>query len=704
MALISKIREKTGLAVGVITVGLALFLVGGDLLGPNSILKGNSKQVVGEIAGQKITLQEYQQEVDELKRNFALRNGRNPGEAEMNTIRNQAWQSLVSKIAYGNEYDELGISVPESEIIDMVQGNHIQPEIKQAFTNPETGEFSKQDLINYLKNLGSMPPQQQVSWQLFEQGLEPGRLRMKYENMLLGGSYATDIEAEKAYKEQNETVNVKYLYIPYYSINDTTISVSDSELKQYLAAHAEEFKTQESRVVEYVEFPITPSEEDKEYFNKEIKELKTEFEAEKTVKEDSIFAKVNTDNGLPVSDYTVASLPRYLTNSINILKPGSTFGPSKEGEFYTLYKVLEITQGDQPSARASHILFKVNGDDDAKVKAEAQKVLNQIKKGASFAEMAKEHGQDGTASRGGDLGWFGKGRMVEPFENAVFDAKKTGLLPKLVKTQFGYHIIDVTETANSDVYKIASIQRELSPSDKTIDEAYRKADFFASTTNDYEEFKANAEKDGLKIETANNVQKNDRRLGSLGNARQAVSWAYRDGRIGEISPAYEIDGNFIVLTVTTEVEEGTSTVDQAKDQLTIKVKNDKKAEQIIAKLKGKNGALNEVAIAYGSAANVFTKNGVKLADNSLPNAGYVPELVGAAFGLNAGQKSGPIKLDNGVAIIEVVTKAPGTEAKEEQLKTEKQNLASKARSRASYGVNQAIQKNADVKDERYRYY
>ena len=158
MALISKIREKTGLAVGIIAFGLILFLVGGDILGPNSVILGKNKAEVGEIAGQKISHQEYIQQIEELKYNYSLNFGRNPSENEMIAIRQQAWDYLIVKKAFQKEYDELGLSVTEEELVDMVQGKNIHPDLVQAFTNPETGQFDREQIVIYLQQINQMPP------------------------------------------------------------------------------------------------------------------------------------------------------------------------------------------------------------------------------------------------------------------------------------------------------------------------------------------------------------------------------------------------------------------------------------------------------------------------------------------------------------------------------------------------------------------
>ena len=237
MALINKIRQRSGWAIGVVAIGLGFFVVGGDVLGPNSTILGNNKTDVGEIAGETIQRERYQEQIDQIKYNYTVNYGRNPSESEMYSIRQQAWDYLIVKVAFREQYDILGLQVTDDEQWDMVQGNNVTFEIQQAFTDPQTGEFQRDRVVSYLQQVSQLPPQQQASWYLFEQNLKPSRFRIKYDNMLVKTTYATDAEAQKQYQEETAVAEIKYLYIPYYSISDSTSTISDSELEKYLNAH-----------------------------------------------------------------------------------------------------------------------------------------------------------------------------------------------------------------------------------------------------------------------------------------------------------------------------------------------------------------------------------------------------------------------------------------------------------------------------------
>ena len=443
MALINKIREKSGWAIGAIAIGLGIFVVGGDLLGPNSRLLGNSAATVGEIAGEEIDFQRFDQVFQQIKANYEGQVGRAATESEQAMIREQAWNQLIFQIALQKEYDRLGIAVTEEELADMVQGNNIHPSVKQAFTNPQTGEFDRNQVLQYLQNLDQMGPQARPMWVNFEQGLVTDRIQSKYSNLLSKSVYVTTAEAKNFFEAQNTLADLKVLYVPYFSIADSAVQVTDAQLKDYYERHKDLYKVEDGRSVEFVTIPVAASTEDKNYFQNEIKTITEQFAA---ATNDSAFVNTNSDVPYDGTYLHGGELPEQLRSSLPLEK-GKVYGPYVEGDTYTLHKVVDIRDGSVNTARASHILIKPdNNTPEAKAAAlaKAKDVLAQIKGGADFAAMAAQHGTDGTASVGGDLGYFTEGRMVPAFEKAVFGATAEGLLPAPVETEYGYHIIKVT--------------------------------------------------------------------------------------------------------------------------------------------------------------------------------------------------------------------------------------------------------------------
>jgi peptidyl-prolyl cis-trans isomerase D len=702
MALIKKIREKSGIAVGLVALGLGLFIVGGDILGPDSMLLGQSKRDVGVIAGEKISIDDFNRQFEELRYNFMLNTQRNPSESELNMLRQQAWDFLIVKTAFQKEYDRLGIAVTDQELVDMVQGRNIRPEIEQAFTNPETGELNRSDITAYLRTIRSRPPQEQSAWFQFESTLKPSRLRIKYDNLLIKSSYVTTAEAKKAYDYENSIAEVRYLYVPYYSINDSLVHVTDRELQAYIRNNREQFQVEESRNARYVQFPFVASKEDTASIKQELLELMEEF---RRTEEDSIFARINTDGFEGYGKYSVAELPEPLKANISNLSEGDVRGPYLSDGRYALYKVSEIGTDTIFSARASHILIRPKEQTDAgksTARSEAQRILNELMGGASFAEMARQHSDDPSRTRGGDLGWFETGRMVQPFEDAVFGARTTGLINRLIETEYGFHIINVTETKNNRAFYLATIERAVIPSDQTRNEAYRRADRFANTIGNLREFMQVAENESLAVLTADDIRKNDRRVNTLADARNVVMWLYNEASQGQVSPVFELEDVYVVVALADKIDAGVASLDQVRDRVTMLVKNEKKANIIKDKLKEHTGTLDEIASAYGPDANIYTSSSLRFNSNILPTVGAAPEAIGKIFSLEEGDRTDSVITDNGIVIVELValTEAPALA----DVSTYQNQVLQRQTGATSYYLSEAIKEFSDIEDNRVRFF
>ena len=247
MALLGKIREKSGLAVTIIAVGLLLFIVGSDLMQTNSFLMGKSNTVVGTIAGKDIDYKIYQEKLEEAKSNYANQTGKVPTEYELQNINEQVWNQFIFEKTYLPEFDKLGMTVSEEEHVDMVQGKNIHPSIKQVFVNQETKQFDKSLVINYLNNLNSpqMDKNQKRMWVNFENSLDPDRLRLKYENLMKQSVYVTKEEQTRQYHLSSDKASIKFVNVPFSTIIDSTIKVEDSQLKEYLSKNIDKYKVEQ---------------------------------------------------------------------------------------------------------------------------------------------------------------------------------------------------------------------------------------------------------------------------------------------------------------------------------------------------------------------------------------------------------------------------------------------------------------------------
>lgn len=705
MALISTLREKmTKWVVGAIALSMGAFIVGTDLFGngPRSIF-GGSEREIGEIAGHTISVDEYNLVLQERENNYIMNFGRQPGERERPTLQSQAWELLIARNAIQPEYEKVGVKVTTDEVWDMIQGKHMDEGIKSSFAD-SAGRFDRKKLFAYLQQIEAMPANSEprVRWEIFKRDLVPGRERIKYENLLVKTTYVTEAEAEQDYHNSNDVAEVKYLYVPFFAVSDSAVKVTDSDLRAYYEKNKKRFKADNTRSMSYVTFPVVASAEDSAAVRLELDKVLSDL---KIVTEDSVFAISNSDGQQPFNKYTIASLPTRLGNVRETLTEGQIIGPVLENGNYTIYKISKIGHDTIYNAKASHILIKWDNETPEGKKAakeKARKILADIKGGASFAAKAREFGTDGTASRGGDLGWFASGQMVKDFEKPVFDAKKAGLLTDVVETSFGYHIIEVTGVKDNTYYKVATIERTISPSDETLNAALRKADSFSGDLNGVDEFKEKAKKENLVVFEANDIGTAERRINNLGDARQMVTWLFREAKVGKVSEVFDLDGDYVVAIMTGETEKGYKPLDKVKEDITPAVRNEVKGKQIADKLKGKTEPLDDLAKLFGADATVNSVSDLKIVTPSIPAAGFDPVLFGSLMSVENGKRSKPIIAENGVVVADVQNKtlAPGMG----DYSMFKNQLQQTQNTRGGYYIVEALKDAAKVEDKRYKFF
>lgn len=710
MALIGTLREKMGIGVVIfVFVAIAAFVLG-DLLGNNSVLLNDKS--VGTIGGHSISIEEYQQAIAERENSYIMNSGQQPGERQMPTLRQQAWEMLIVKHAIESQYEKVGSAVTIEEMEDMLYGKNVNPSIRQSFTDPATGQFDIQKVKGYMKELQSAPEssdprvasmwqEQRIRWEVFQDELKTGRARIKYENLMIKSTYVTTAEAEQNYHMQSDVAEVKYIFIPFFSISDSAVTPTDADYKEYYHKNKEKFKSEFTRDLKFVQFPVIASAIDSADLKKELERMAEEFKASA---DDSTFASLNTDNTANAYvKYTASELPAFL--SPDELTVGAVKGPFIDGSAYKLVKVSKAGKDTVYSARASHILFRWASTSDAdkkEAKEKARKVLNEIKAGADFAAKAREHGTDGTAPNGGDLGWFKSGEMVKPFEKPVFDATKPGLINDVVETDFGYHLIKVTNVKENNTYSLAVIEREISASDASINEALRKAEAFANDLSGADNFVKRAEAEGITVYDAKNIGVAERRLNTLPDARQVVQWLFRDASKGDVSTVFDLQETYVVAVMTGEIEKGYKSLDLVKEEITPAVKNEAKGKVIIEKLSKLNGSLDEIAAAYGKEATVSNSSDLKLSTGNLPGAGFDPKAIGEAFSAEAGKRTKPFAGERGVLLVEMQNKtiAPAIA----DYTSFKSQLTDAATGRNTSGIADAIKANAGITDKRYKFY
>ena len=685
MVRLENIRNRSGLLLVVIGLAMLAFILTDLLSSSNGAV--STDLVLGEVGDEEIDYQAFEQRVQQA---LEAQRASNPS-VNVDQIRNSVWNQVVRETILNNQYNELGLEVSSSELFDMVQGDNPYPTVEQSFTNPETGQFDRARLLQFLKEdiNNDETGQAMQQWLNFEEAIRKERQNNKYNALVAKGLSASDWEAQLTKKHQSEIRNVSYVQIPFQSIPDSLISVTDSDLKSYIKENSSKYQQTASRTIEYVVFNVSPSADDKNDAQDWIQDVKSDFSQ---TDNDELFVRKNSDVFKRVMFVSKDDLTDNV-KSLSTAQAGTVIGPLKQNA-NTLRLAKLVEKASRPdSVKARHILITTP---DADVKIDSLK--NVISKGQSFATLAEKFSQDqGSAVKGGDLGWFTEGLMVEEFNNACFSARKGELV--VVNTQFGTHLIEVVDKSKStEKYKVAYLDRQITYSTTTYQNVFAKAGKFAAENSDYEQFDASATAENLSKRIADELQESTISIPGLDNPRELVRWAYKS-EVGDVSDVFEFGNKIVVATLTSIKKEGLKDVEDVRAEVETLVRNQKKSERLMEELSGYS-SLDEISSNYGSTIN--TAEGLNFSSTQVPNLGDQPEFVGAAFAVEQGQVSGVFTSKKAVFTLKVDKVIAAAENSD--FSNAKNSIINSLQSRSSFQAYQALVELFDVKDNRAKFY
>ena len=696
MAIISTLRDKMGkFLVVVVGFSIAAFVLG-DILGPNSSIGNQNQNIVGEINGEEIDLVRFNSIFEQLSYNFSLNNGRSPNTQEIIGIRDQAWEKLINDISYVDQYNELGIVVTDKESVDMVQGDNIHPMILEAFTDPSTGVFNIDNVIGYLQNLSNQPVNQQQAWFSFESNLKPMRLRTKYDNLLSLTTNVNSLQSKSEYFNSSNTRDLSYYFVPYYMVPDSLFTVSKSEMNNYLRKNSDDYKQEDSRALNFVYFPLESSGEDSAFYISEIDKITNSLKSGEI--NDSTFALLNSDGFNPYVRFNVDQLPTELDNK----EIGYVSDIVYEDGGVLVYKLSDITDDEKFKARAKHILLRFNDQNKSEVRSEANRILSLLRNGSDFDETARTYSEDGSASVGGDLGWFTEEVMTKPFEDAVFSRSRKGLIPRIIESDFGFHIINVTQPKTRKTYVVTTIFKQLVPSDNTRNNIYRSAEMFKiNASQSSNNFKEIASEKGYTLQTVSELDKNSTVIDNLQEARNVVIWAYDDSRdTDDISEVIELNNGYVVSHLDDIKDEGTKKLDDVENSVKKKLLDDKKFEYVNDLLK-EYSSLDDLKSIYDKG-EIYNMSSIGFNTNSIQNVGFSPEAIGVAFSLEEGEMTRPIKIDDGIIVLSL-----NSISQADSLNTYSDygiSLLQANKFTSSLKVDNAVKEFSNIEDLRYKFF
>jgi peptidyl-prolyl cis-trans isomerase D len=697
MATLQKIRNNAGLLVSII-IGLALlsFILGDLFKSGNSLFK-ESQNEVAEIAGKAVPIQMYQVKIDENIENYKRNTGQSSIDQETTSrLQEQTWEQVVRDYVFQDAFNELGIGVSGQELFDMVQGNNIDPQIMQIpiFQNQQTGQFDRNLVIQFLKNMELDPSgNARTSWTAFEKALMQEKINQKYNTLIEKGLFVTKEQAKAEAVNKALKVDFDYVTLRFNAVSDSLIQFTQKDLQAYYDNHLDEYKQEELREVNYVTFPVLASNEDDMETRKYIENINKEFAA---VDNNEQYVNLNSDLPFDAKFYSADELPESIASLYNS-EEGTIYGPYKEDNSYKLSKVVSF-KNIPDSVEARHILIRSTEGVDAVAKADS--LLAVIKKGGNFAELAKEFSQDGSAEKGGDLGWFAAGAMVKPFSDACFFGEKGDLVT--IQTQFGAHVIEIVDQSKkSEKVQIATIAHKIEPSSKTYQDTYAAASKFGATNRNFSDFQNSAQKEGLNIKYAS-LKRNDKQVANIENSRSMIRWAY-EAEEGAVSEILEFDDVFIVATVKRVQEEGIASLDDVRGNIEREVKKDKKAAYLTTKMSDAGTNANTLqAVAEKLETIVKEAKNSTLGAYQITGLGFEPQVQAYATSLPADKISEPIVGKSGVFVIQVKNIIAPSENL--NLANETNLLTRTYRSRVAYQVYDAIKEASNIKDNRSRFY
>ncbi|WP_016777647.1 SurA N-terminal domain-containing protein [Anaerophaga thermohalophila] len=697
MATLERIRSKGGVLVAVM-IGFALLaFILTDLLSSGTSIFQRSQMEIAEIDGESVSIQEFQARVSEMEEYTRLNSGESSlGEEMVNRLREQAWNQMVNEIILGEKYEELGIEVTSAELVEMVTGSEVHPMIRQLFSNPQTGAFDKQQVVNFLRSK-QYDPTANFYWTFVEDQLINERLFSKYSSLFGKGFYVTNQWIENEANARSNKVDFNFLVKRITSIDDDEVSVSESEIKAYYNENIDEFRQEASRDIEYLTFDVEPTKEDRENTRERLLEMKDDFSSPDI--DVAQFVRINSDVPFNPRYMKPEALDPEIRDFVTTASEGDVYGPYFEDETFKLTRLVDVAQVPD-SVRARHILLRNNPQNPDEADQLADSLINLLNNGADFEELARQYSEDqGSAINGGDLGWFRQGQMVKPFNDACFFGEEGDIVK--VESQFGIHIIHIMDKGiPSTKYQLATLGREVTYSSKTYQDVYSEATRFAALNNTQEKFNKAIEEQNLTKKYGRNLQKNDRNVGNLESPRQMVKWAF-EAEKGDMSPIFEFGDQFVIAVLTNITEEGDMPLSEVRNRIERQLINEKKKEKLIEQLKEQKESgksLEEIAEAVDG--EIQSASDITFNSFQVTGAGVEPALVSLAVYSPVNQVSEPAAGNNGVYLVQVTNKEE-VEVDKEQVKRQ---LVNSLNQRVSYQLLQTIRDNAEIVDNRSNFY
>ncbi len=711
MSIIQNIRDKAAwIIIAAIALALIAFVVQ-DAFQNRSIFD-RSSNTVGVINGEKIDAIEFEKRVAQAEEQY--RNQGYPMNDMMRqNIRESLWNEYVEKSIMQDHYEDLGIEVSDKELSDILYGANPPQDLRQQFTDPNTGAYDANLAYQQIQALRKQKssPMYNSFFNQYLPALAQSRQREKYVSLIANTIYVPRWMVEKMSVDDSQMASISYVNIPYTTISDSAVKVSDADIKSYLEAHSEEYQQEEARGIEYVMFDAAPSKADSAAVLSQVTALKDEFATTTDVA--AFLARHGTE--IPYFDGFVPKSKLQVPNADTLmaLNEGQVYGPYTDNSNYALARMMEKrTLPD--SVKVRHILIKTGQQGmplapDSVASKRIDSIVNALRAGANFDTLVARFSEDeGSKDKGGvyEFSSIQFANLSKEFAEVAFYGKvgdkKT---VKVENAQYsGYHYIEVLSQKNFEpAYKIAYLAKAIFSSDETMNRAMGMASQFAGEARTRKEFDAVASRMNLNKFTAVDIKPLESMISGLGSSRELVRWMY-DAKIGDVADRPILVGDkYVVPVLTHAYEKGLMPTELARSSVEGIIRNEKKAKQISEKL----GTVTTLeAAAQKFSQPVAKADTVLFSSPFIPNVGQEAKVVGASFNkANLNKVSPAISGNSGVFVIRVdgTSALPNQGFNPVQQQSAMQQYMQRAFSDPRL-ILEILKKDVKIKDERHKFF
>jgi peptidyl-prolyl cis-trans isomerase D len=706
MAIIGTIRKHSALAVVIVGVAIAAFVIGDFGKGA-----GRGTNEIGAVNGEEIPYMDFSMQVEENLEYQRDRLGEEKiTEKDAYEVRQSTWENLVRELVMSEEFEKLGIRVTAEELFELVQGQYPHRYILQYFTDPQTGQYNPQLVLNYLKNLNQMDADARSQWLNFEQAIKEDQVQQKFNQMVAKSYYVPQKQLETLHALNNKTAKIRYVSPSFYTIPDSTVVLTDEDYRSFYEENKMYFKNDEPMAsLEYVSFEVKPSAQDRLHIREDVEQLYQDF---LKANDPLAFANANSDDRVDTTYISNGSLPNFLDTLVQKTPIGSYIAPFQHKEAWYMAKVLG-REARPDSMVGSQILISWAelGVSDSVTRTQAQasrmadSLLRVLRKNPDrFGAVAVLVSDYPTAKEDqGELPWFPDGNPnVSPFFEAGKNMKPDEV--ELLQTRLGYSLFKLTaKSEDQPKFKAAILQRNIEPSSQTYQDYYTQASTFAGKYKTPEAFDTGAVAEGVFKRSAPRVKEMDYTIQGLENARNVVRWSFSDQtNIGEVSHVFDLQGKYVVVLLKDRSPEGFQPLDKVRAQIEPNVKNRKKismmAEKVAEAMKTQQD-LQALATTFNTKVDTASLVFAGMNQNIL---GRENTVMGEIFGSQPSQLIGPLEGNFGlyVVFIDQIIDAPATDNYFSIERTEMQGW----NNRVNNSLYESLKKQATIEDNRVLFY